>query len=81
MTEEKENRKATVPKPDFSNYYTYLTKQSKKEFATLAATYGAQLCIEDIEQWSYNLDLNLRGSQLDDLLHILPDILAEWGTL
>jgi hypothetical protein len=78
----------------FKDYYTYMSPASKKDFAYLHAsltkytghsdgepTYLYLLTDRDIEEWNENNMLGLRVSQMDDLLHISTEIVAEWRTL
>lgn len=62
----------------FSNYYTYLSKASKREFAGM---YSPRIDMDEIMDWNLDNDLGLKHYQMDDLLHIDTAILAEWSTL
>ena len=77
MSKEKET------KPDFSNYYTYLSKASKKDFVGLVKSVGGLLQLTDdiVMCWNFDNNLELMTYQLDDLLHIAPAILDVWGDL
>lgn len=62
----------------FSNYYTYLSKASKREFAGM---YTPRITIDDIVDWNLDNDLGLKHYQMDDLLHIETLVLEEWKEL
>jgi hypothetical protein len=62
----------------FSNYYTYLSNEWKKDFAGM---YSPQIDMDEIMDWNMYNDLELAHCQMDDLLHIQPEILEEWGKL
>jgi hypothetical protein len=61
--------------------YTYLPPKWKKDFVNLYDYYGDKLEDEHIQDWNTLNNLGLRFYQMDDLLHIQPEILEEWRTL
>ncbi len=70
-----------MSKEKFSNYYIYLSNASKKDFAALVKSYGGLLTDSVVMDWNDANNLGLKIFQMDDLLHIAPAILDEWGDL
>lgn len=58
--------------------YDYLTKEQKASFADVALFYSP-LTIGDIENWAESQTLELRPSQVDDMLYITKATLEEWS--